>query len=108
MKKIIIFFLFFITHLAFSQATLSVQSFQLLPNDLDARVHYPKKDQNNEVSALIKVVTTQTGFSFDVGSLGVVAQEQKSGEIWVYVPRGVQRITITHPQLGVLRNYTQL
>ncbi|MDX9846861.1 MAG: PEGA domain-containing protein [Tenuifilaceae bacterium] len=88
-----------------AQAQINVKSFKLLDNDLDARVHHPKKDQNGEVCAIIKVVTSQTGFSFDVGSLGVVATEQKTGEVWVYVPRGVQRITISHQQLGVLRNY---
>jgi uncharacterized protein (TIGR02145 family) len=84
---------------------INVKSFRLLENDLDARVNHPKRDQNGEVCAIIKVVTTQTGFTFDVGSLGVVATEPKAGEIWVYVPRGVQRITIGHPQLGILRNY---
>ena len=84
---------------------ISVESFRAIENDLDARVYYPKRDQNNEVCAIIKVVTTQTGFKFDVGSLGITATEQKTGEIWVYVPRGVQRITISHSQLGVLRNY---
>ncbi len=84
---------------------IGVKSFKILENDLDARVHYPKRDQNNEVCAIIKVVTPMTGFSFDVGSLGVVATEQRIGEIWVYVPRGVQRMTISHQQLGFLRNY---
>ncbi|MDY0198696.1 MAG: PEGA domain-containing protein [Tenuifilaceae bacterium] len=93
-----------IAFISYSQ-NINVKSFRLLENDLDARVHSPKRDQNNEVCAIIKVVTTQTGFSFDVGSLGVVSTVQKKGEIWVYVPRGVQRITITHSQLGVLRNY---
>ncbi len=83
----------------------SVASFRVLDNDLDARINHPKRDQNGDPSAIIKVVTTQTGFTFDVGSLGVVATVQKPGEIWVYVPSGVQRITINHPQLGVLRNY---
>jgi len=84
---------------------INVEKFIFLENDLDARVTYPKKDQNGEVSALIKVVTKHTGFSFDIGSLGVVASEQKTGEIWVYIPRGAQKITIKHAQLGVLRNY---
>ncbi len=104
MKRLIISLLF--SSIAFTApAQINVVSFKLLDNDLDARVHYPKRDQNGELCAIIKVVTTQTGFSFDVGSLGVVATEQKTGEVWVYVPRGVQRITISHQQLGVLRNY---
>lgn len=84
---------------------IGVKSFKILENDLDARVHYPKRDQNGEVCAIIKIVTPMTGFSFYVGSLGVVATEQRIGEIWVYVPRGVQRMTISHQQLGFLRNY---
>ena len=43
-------------------------------------------DQNGETAALIKVVTTQTGFTFDGGALGIVKTVQKPSEIWVYVP----------------------
>lgn len=105
MKHLISFTFFFLFVSLSNGQNINVKSFRLLENDLDARVNYPKRDQNNEVCAIIKVVTTQTGFTFDVGSLGVVATEQKAGEIWVYVPRGVQRITISHSQLGVLRNH---
>lgn len=106
MSKLYILIILTLSSISISIAqNISVKSFRLLENDLDARVNHPKRDQNNEVCAIIKVVTTQTGFTFDVGSLGVVATEQKAGEIWVYVPRGVQRITISHSQLGVLRNH---
>jgi hypothetical protein len=64
-----------------------------------------EQDQNGEVAALIKVVTTQTGFSFDCGAMGIVKTLQKPSEIWVYVPRGVRKITIAHPRLGLLRDY---
>lgn len=105
MKHLISFTFFFLFASLSNAQNINVKSFRLLENDLDARVNHPKRDQNNEVCAIIKVVTTQTGFTFDVGSLGVVVTEQKAGEIWVYVPRGVQRITISHSQLGVLRNH---
>ena len=85
--------------------SINVKSFKILENDLDARVNFPKRDQNGEVCAIIKVVTSATGLTFDIGSLGVVATQQTAGEVWVYVPRGAQRITISHQQLGVLRNY---
>ena len=62
-------------------------------------------DQNGNLCALIKVENTLNGFSFNVGSLGVTAVRRVGGEIWVYVPFGVKRITISHPQLGVLRDY---
>ena len=53
---------------------LSVKSFDMLENDLDARMHHPLNDQNGVVFAIIKVVTTQSGFSFDGVTMGVVKQ----------------------------------
>ena len=85
---------------------ISVTSFKPLPNDLTANMAGTQvKDQNGEVAALIKVVTTQTGFSFEGGSAGIVKTRQEVGEVWVYVPHGIKKITIKHPQLGVLRDY---
>lgn len=84
---------------------ISVVSFERLDNDLDARVHYPVKDQNGDVCALIKIETTQTGFAFEGGSLGITKIERKTGEYWVYIPWGSIRMTIKHDQLGVLRDY---
>lgn len=84
---------------------MSVKSFSVLTDDLTARVSAPEKDQNGEVCALIKIETTHTGFGFDVGLMGVTKTVQKAGEIWVYVPKKINRITLSHSQLGVLRNY---
>ena len=85
---------------------ISVASFQMDINDLTANTAGTiVLDQNGDKCALIKVETTEQGFLFDTGSLGVMKVEQKVGEIWVYVPAGVKRITISHQQLGVLRNY---
>lgn len=85
---------------------MTVESFRPLENDLTAITNGTLEfDQNGDVAALIKIVVTGNGFTFDVGSLGVVKVRQMGGEWWVYVPRGIQRITINHPQYGVLRNY---
>ncbi len=84
---------------------ISVESFRRLDNDMDARITYARKDQNGDVCAMIKIVTTETGFTFEGGSLGIVHSEQKVAEIWVWVPHKAQRITIKHPVLGVLRDY---
>jgi formylglycine-generating enzyme required for sulfatase activity len=89
---------------AFSQQ-INVQSFQLLESDMDARIVYPKNDQDGKLCAIVKVVTVETGFSFDVGMVGIVDIAYKPGEIWLYLRNGTQRITITHEKLGVLRNY---
>lgn len=85
---------------------ISVTSFKPLPSDLTANMAGTQvKDQNGDVAALIKVVTTQTGFSFEGGAAGIVKTRQEVGEVWVYVPHGIKRITVKHPQLGVLRDY---
>lgn len=89
-----------------SAQNISVKSFRLLETDLTANTAGTmKRDQNNEVSALIKVVTTETGFAFDGGMLGIVGAEQRTGEIWVYVPQKSRKITLSHQKLGVLRDY---
>ena len=95
-----------IASLRVSAQTMSVESFKLLPNDLTANTYCTmQRDQNGDVAALIKMVTSETGFVFDGGMMGIVKTEQKTGEVWVYVPHGIQRITISHQQLGVLRDY---
>lgn len=84
---------------------LSMQSFDLADGDQTASTAGTSVlDQNGQKCALIKVQTGFTDFSFDAGSLGVVKTEQKKGEIWVYVPEGVKRLTISHQQFGILRD----
>lgn len=87
--------------------TISVVGFRLDVTDLtaqntDTRVF----DQNGEVCALVRVLTTQKGFSFDVGSAGVQEiDDNHHGEIWVYIPYGTRYISISHPELGKLSNF---
>jgi formylglycine-generating enzyme required for sulfatase activity len=106
MKRIYTLILFFAFLLTIHAQNLAVQSFRMDETDLTANTAGTTViDQNGQKCALIKVETTQQGFSFDAGSLGVVKTEQHVGEIWVYVPEGVKRITISHQQLGILRDY---
>ncbi|MBQ7494243.1 MAG: hypothetical protein IJT75_00520 [Bacteroidaceae bacterium] len=75
-------------------------------SDLTANTHgTSRQDQNGETAALIRIVTTEKGFSFEGGSLGIVGTVQKTGELWLYVPRYAQKLTIKHPTFGVLRDY---
>ena len=106
MKRLISSLLLAFCFLAMQAQSLTVQSFRMDESDLTANTAGTiVMDQNGQKCALIKVETTQTGFSFDAGSLGVAKTEQKVGEIWVYVPEGVKRLTISHQQFGVLRDY---
>ena len=95
----------FVVTSSYAQPQISVKSFRKLENDLSARVDAPKKDQNGEISAIIKVVTSQTGFIWEPDGLGIVSAVPKGGEYWLYVPHGAKRITIKHPYLGVMRDY---
>lgn len=81
--------------------SLSVTDFKARENDLTANIHGTmERDQNNEVAALIRVQTTQQGFVFSAGMMGIVKTKQGVGEIWVYVPHGIQKLEIRHQQLG--------
>lgn len=103
---LILLIIFGLSGTGLSAQNISVKSFRLLETDLTANTAGTlKKDQNNETAALIKVVTTETDFVFDGGMLGIVGTTQRAGEIWVYVPPKSRKITISHPQLGVLRDY---
>lgn len=98
-------FLLFFGLLALSQ-NISVKSFKALPMDMTASSLNGKRiDQNGDVAALIKIVTTETGFTFEGGTLGIVDAKQETGEVWVWVPRAARKITIKHQKFGVLRDY---
>ncbi len=106
MKSLVFTIWFLLIGLALQAQQISVSSFERRDNDMDARVNYPVKDQNGEVCALIKIATTETGFVFEGGQLGIVSTERKTGEYWVYMPWGSRRITIKHDKLGNIYDYT--
>lgn len=105
-KKFLLVLPFFLMALHINGQNISVSSFKLIENDLTANTAGTmERDQNGETAALIKVVTSETGFSFDGGMVGIVKTRQEVGEVWVYVPHGIKKMSIRHPQLGVLRDY---
>ena len=106
-KKIILsFILTMFVHCGFAQY-IEVKKCCLAEMDLTAMQQGTQVlDQNGDKCALIKIQTTQTGFTYDVGSLGIQKTVQKTGEIWVYVPRGARKITIQHQKFGTLRDYS--
>ncbi len=98
-------FILFVSLAAMAQS-ISVKSFRALPTDMTASSLEGKRiDQNGNVAALIKVVTNETGFVFEGGTLGIVDTKQQVSEIWVWLPKASRKITIKHPQLGQLRDY---
>ena len=105
MNKFLLLITFSIFCFSTSIAQIAVKSFRILSTDQTARITNPVIDQNGEKCALIKVVTTETGFGWEGGMLGITKVEPKLGEFWVYVPHGAKKITIKHAQLGILRDY---
>ena len=106
MKKYLILAIALLAFLMASAQTITVKSFRALPMDMTASSLEGKRiDQNGDVAALIKIVTTEKGFSFEGGTLGIVDSKQEKGEVWVWIPRASRKITIKHGDLGVLRDY---
>ena len=105
-KKFLFLFTLIFQLSLLSAQEMSVKSFYLAETDLTANTPGTMVyDQNGNVCALIKVETTLDGFSFDVGSLGISETKRVGGEIWLYVPFGIRKLTLSHPQLGVIRDY---
>lgn len=88
-----------------AQNKIQVTAFNRMETDVTARITAPQRDQNGEVCALIRIVTTEKDLMFEPDALGIVTRENKPGEIWLYIPRGARRISIMHDKFGVLRNY---
>ena len=105
---IILITLFGVASFTITAQNMSVKSFILAETDMTANLEGTiRYDQNGDKCALIRIQTTQKGFSFDLGQMPFIGDIQyKPGEIWIYVPYGVKRMTIRHPQLGTLSDYT--
>ena len=102
---VVLFLTSFLSQRVYAQGKIEVASFNRMETDITARVTAPKRDQNGEVCALVRIVTTVKDLMFEPDALGITARENKPGEIWLYVPRGARRISIMHDKYGVLRNY---
>ena len=105
--RMMMLMLLLLTSLTIYSQGIAVEKFEAAPNDLTANKQGTMVyDQNGDVCALIRIQTTQKGFSFDVGSLGIMkVDDNHVGEVWVYVPSGVKRMSIRHQQLGSLIDY---
>ena len=106
MKRLIAFILQTFCVIVMQAQNLAVQSFRTDETDLTANTAGTTViDQNGNKCALIKVETTLKGFTFDAGTLGVVKTENHVGEVWVYVPEGVKRLSIFHEDYMPIRDY---
>lgn len=63
-----------------------------------------EKDNNGKYAALLRFAVRDNLFEFEP-NLGIIRQENATGEVRLFVPEGTKRITIRHPKLGLLRDY---
>ena len=57
------------------QSKIAVASFSRMETDITARVTAPKKDQNGEICALIRIVTNVKDLMFEPDALGITARD---------------------------------
>jgi hypothetical protein len=93
--------LFFLILIAWSYTfchaqKLSVESFELAPSDLSASTN-ERLDLNEKPCALVKVRVALPGAEFDGFCIGDI--EYNSGEYWVYMIEGSNRLTLKHGSL---------
>ncbi|MFW5758146.1 MAG: PEGA domain-containing protein, partial [Bacteroidota bacterium] len=72
-----------------------VREFKAEPTDLSAR-RYEKRTVNNDVCALVKVVTNIEEMKFD-SNIGIVEVEKKDEGYWVYIAPRERRIRLMAP-----------
>lgn len=108
MKKFITLIMCLCSTIVWAQENkIVIKSFEYNETDVTANIgENIVLDNDGEKCALLRIETTQTGFEFDVGRLGVQRVAYKTAEVWVYVPQGVRFITIRHKQLGQSEKYT--
>lgn len=96
---------FFVSVFSAYAQKLDVDDFRELTG-IDALLGDAVRDErNNQLAALIKVVSRENNFTFDCGSMGIVKVLKKEGEWWVYVPNGTRKLTIQHPVFGKLTEW---
>lgn len=85
---------------------MSVKSFKRAINDLEATLKGSEVfDQNGDRCALIKIKTTEQGFSFENGVLGIQKVRYEVGEVWVYVPQRTRFLIIINKTLNDRTRY---
>lgn len=102
-------FLFPVFVIAQEEEDIKVESFKLYDKTNYANTHgYIVEDLNGEKCALIIVDTRNPELlTFDSGGAGVMHTECKAdqGQVWVYVPGGVKRLSIFGKGMTPLRDH---
>ena len=102
-KRMILVAVSMIATMSATAQSFEVKDFEEYVWGTYARTHPVKDYQNGELCAVIRFSVPTRGFKF-TGD-GVMKQTNGAGEVCVYVPRGTEKITIRHPEYGMIRDY---
>ena len=94
MQKILLSLMLLVAAVSATAQRLKVESFKIMENDLTAMTQ-PRKDLNDRNCALVKVGLGLHGAQFEGSIMGNV--ENKTGEYWVYMPKGNRMLKVKHP-----------
>ena len=106
-KKLFVLLLLAVASLNLVHAQeFSIRDFFLAQTDLTANTQGTMvRDQNGSLCALIKVETPLDDLTYNVGILGITETKRVGGEFWVYVPFGIRKISISHQEFGMIRDF---
>lgn len=93
-RKAFTLFVLLLFSISVCSQELHVKSFDIAESDLSAQTQ-PRKDLNDKNCALVKVGIGLQGVRFEGNIVGKV--ESKTGEYWVYMPRGSRMLKVKHP-----------
>ncbi len=106
---LLLFILISLSGLPSAAQTLAIRDFEARPQDLDAQSNtLERKDRNGKRAAIIKIYTSlpSSELTFGGSGQGFAGQEQHGpGQVWLYVPRASQKVTISHPKYDPLTFY---
>ena len=104
MRRHIIIAYLFILCIQSKAQDFRVENFRENLNDLTAALA-GIQDLNKKDAALLRFSVRDNKFELEP-NFGILKLENATGEIRLFVPEGTKRITIRHPLLGILRDYT--
>ena len=68
----------------------------LLSDQTALREKTSRTDVDGRACALLKIFTSESGWSFDAGLPGIMDTHYAEGEIWLYLPCSVRALTVSH------------
>lgn len=88
-------------------AQIRISDFALSTTDgIGSDVRTACFDPDGNPCALLKLGTDLSGWTFDAGIAGILDIRYEKGAIWLFVPKSARSLSISHPQYGVLRDWT--